>query len=72
MQTKDIRQQVAKEALSVRSIQPNGLGFDWRGWSYTLGDRGWCATHTDKWDRWWVGWGETPADAKANAYPQPE
>ena len=72
MQTKDIRQQVAQHAPSARSVYPNGLGFARRGWSYSFGVRGWCATKVDRRDRGWVGWGETPAEAQANACPQPE
>jgi hypothetical protein len=73
MDTAAVRAAVAHEAPSPRSIWPNGLGFDWRGWSYMLRHHDvWFAVHTDKHGRTWQGLGETPADAKSVATPPPE
>lgn len=64
--TEDIRTEVNELAFSVKSIWPNGLGFTWRGWEYVCRHPGnWTANRNN-----WIGRGETPTDAKANAYPQ--
>ena len=72
MLTETIRETVREMALSANRIWPNGLGFTARGWEYTHGDRGWAASRTDDRGTAWLGRGETPADARANAYPQPD
>ena len=66
--TATIRETVTDLAFSANAIWPNGLGFSWRGWEYTCrGREHWTATRDNQ-----LGHGETPTDAKANAYPQPE
>lgn len=66
MDSATIRTEVREQAFSANAIWPNGLGFNWRGWEYSYGNRGWSASRDD-----WLGFGETPRDAKANAYQQP-
>jgi len=66
--TEKIRDIVSELAFGSRAIWPNGLGFTWRGWDYSCRNpEHWVAVRNE-----WVGHGETPTDAKANAYRQPE
>lgn len=50
METNDLRARIRAGAVSMlaeRHIWPNGLGFEWRGWEYTISepDGRWCAYH---------------------------
>lgn len=63
MDSATIKAEVQKHAPSPRSIWPNGLGFNWRGWEYSYGAKGWAACSNGR-----VGYGETPADAKSVAF----
>jgi hypothetical protein len=72
MQTATIKAEVCKHAPSAKSIWPNGLGFTFRGWEYSYGNAGgacWVARRETKAGANMIGRGETPVDAKANAYP---
>jgi len=68
--TATIREAVTELAFSPKTIWPNGLGFSWRGWEYTCRGRDhWTATRDDHLSgKVLLGRGETPTDAKANAY----
>lgn len=73
MSTETIRMRIADAALAMgawRHVWPNGLGFDWRGWEYTISepDGAWCALRRAG-DTSRHGKGATPHAAKANAQP---
>jgi hypothetical protein len=50
MTTQELREKIkaGAETVSARArLWPNGLGFDWRGWEYTIAEPSgdWHATH---------------------------
>ena len=61
----------AEAAGAARHVWQNGLGFDWRGWEYTISER------PESLGQWYAykrhtllhGTGETPQQARKNARP---
>lgn len=69
MTTEEQRAMVAAAAPSARAIWPNGLAYDWRGWTCGPTHRDqWCAYRLSKDGP--VGLGATPSEAKADALRQ--
>lgn len=71
MTNEQIRNQVRNAAPSTQAIWPNGLGYNCRGWEYSLSEKGWAAipANSDPEDTR-LGRGATPLAAIRNAQGQ--